>query len=156
VLVCLIIFYCYIRLSSPEGHLYCKSCIYENLLTQKQTQEHRHREYAEELRQYEELKKAQEDAARAASIATFEAIETGIHHVVTVAPQSEGGPPASNGAAGSKAAGMKAPSASPTSTVGSGPRPVGGETPVVVVPTGVPVVKRVRSREGGGADVVRW
>ncbi|KAJ4459125.1 putative two-component sensor histidine kinase BarA [Paratrimastix pyriformis] len=137
-------------LCCPQGHLYCKSCIYESLLTQKQTIEQKQKDFETQSRILEAKRKAKEDEDRAAAIATFEAIETGIHHVVMVADKKHEAPkpllditpvtpPASSTAPTATSTSVTTPPAAPSAS----PRTREEEAVVLPIPEGVPVVRRV-------------
>ena len=57
--------------SCPQGHLACRSCVLEDILTQKNSFKEKKAEYEKEIREKEENRKAEEEAERLKNLKQF-------------------------------------------------------------------------------------
>jgi len=65
-------------LSCHKGHIFCKECIYENLLSQKKDIKRQKKLYEAQQQQFREQGEAEEKKRKEAEIQAFDKIETGL------------------------------------------------------------------------------
>lgn len=75
----------------PAGHMYCKGCVYENLLAQKEHFRRAQEEYQEQLDADEAARRAQEQRPELDRVREFQALADSIHSAPRPAQADAGG-----------------------------------------------------------------